>query len=176
RYEELHVDGGVSDEVFFRAFMVADLNRLHGLPGGVAPAGSTLYLVNNGKMYAEPSCVRPRVGPMLGATYRSVIYGKTRDELYRIYLNCLATGVNFRSTAIPQDFDLGEGGALGLSDEVQERLFDAGRAIGRYAGEGGPWRALPPGTEAAEQVLPRSGTRFATPDRANGIGAPCYQR
>ncbi|MBX9584453.1 MAG: patatin-like phospholipase family protein, partial [Gemmataceae bacterium] len=25
RYEELHVDGGVSDEVFFRAFMVADL-------------------------------------------------------------------------------------------------------------------------------------------------------
>ncbi|MBX9628237.1 MAG: patatin-like phospholipase family protein [Gemmataceae bacterium] len=176
RYEELHVDGGASDEVFFRAFMVADLNRMNGLPGGVAPAGSTLYLVNNGKMYAEPSCVRPRVGPLLGATYRSVIYGKTRDELYRIYLNCLATGVNFRHTAIPQEYDMGGGGALGLSDEDQQRLFDLGRGIGRFAGEGGPWRELPPGTDTTEQVLPRSGTRFATPDRAGGAGAPCYQR
>lgn len=176
KYEELHVDGGVSDEVFFRAFMVADLNRLNGLPGGVAPPGSTLYLVNNGKMYADPSCVSPRVGPLLGATYRSVIYGKTRDELYRIYLNCLATGVGFRHTAIPQEYDMGGGGALGLSDEDQQRLFDLGRGIGRFAGEGGPWRTLPPGTDTSEQVLPRSGTRFATPDRANGAGAPCYQR
>jgi hypothetical protein len=176
RYDELHVDGGASDEVFFRAFMVADLNRLHGLPGAVAPAGSTLYLVNNGKLYAEPSCVAPRVAPVIGATYRSVIYGKTRDELYRIYLNCLATGVNFRHTAIPQDFRFSGGGALELPEEDQERLYEAGRAVGRCGGEGGAWRDLPPGTDAAEQALPRSGTRFATPDRANGAGAPCYQR
>lgn len=175
-YEELHVDGGVSDEVIFRAFMVADLNRLAGIPGAIAPAGSVLYVVNNGKMYAEPSCVEPRVIPMLNASFRSVVYGKTRDELYRIYLNCLETGVGFRHTAIPQDLQLGDTSALGISREDQEKIYAAGVGIGRTAGAGDHWRDLPPGTDSAEQALPRSGVRFASPGRANGAGAPCYQR
>ena len=31
------------------------------------------------------------------------IGGKTRDELYRIYLNCLQTGMDFRLTAVPRE-------------------------------------------------------------------------
>src|SRR6185436_14318621 len=43
-YEELHVDGGVNDEVIFRSFMVASLNQAAGVPGATAPPGSTLYV------------------------------------------------------------------------------------------------------------------------------------
>ncbi len=162
-YEELHVDGGVSDEVVFRAFMVADLNRRRGIDSAFAPPGSALYIISNGKLYADPDCVEPRIARMIGASFRTVIYGKTRDELYRIYLNCLETGVEFRVAAIPQDVRLGEQGSLQLSRKDQERLFAEGFRTGSEPIVGRGWRDMPPGTNPAEQALPRSGTRFATP-------------
>jgi hypothetical protein len=165
RYDELHVDGGVSDEVIFRPFMVADLNRANGIDGAVAPAGSVLYVVNNGKLYADPSCVRPLILPLLNASFRSIIYGKTRDEMYRIYLNCMETGVAFRAAAVPQSLMLGESRGLGLSDEDQQNLFRAGLEQGRRPGFGEGWRDLPPGAEPGEQAMPRAGTRFVTSPR-----------
>jgi predicted acylesterase/phospholipase RssA len=164
RYEELHVDGGASDEVVFRPFMVADLNRANGLPGAVAPAGSVLYVVNNGRLYSEPDCVSPRLFSLVSASLRSVIYGKTRDELYRIYLNCLETGVAFRATAVPEDFTVGAGG-LAVSLDDQRRLYESGVAHGRVAGAGEGWRDLPAGAETNEQAMPRTGTRFVTVPR-----------
>jgi hypothetical protein len=164
RYDELHVDGGASDEVIFRAFMVADLNRAAGMPGAYAPAGSRLYVISNGKLYADPKCVRPHLTNTVSAAARSIIYGKTRDEMYRIYWNCLESGMEFRLTAVPQDFRLQRSGGLTVTPEDQHRLFDEGRRIGvrtTMAGDG--WRDLPPGTDPSEQSLPRSGTRFVTP-------------
>jgi predicted acylesterase/phospholipase RssA len=164
KYEELHLDGGVSDEVIFRAFMVADLNRAAGFNTTAAPDGSTLYVISNGKLYADSTCSRPRFSNMVSQSMRSIIYGKTRDELHRIYLNCLESGVDFRLTAVPQNMKLEITGGLGLTPEDQRHLFNEGRAIGaktRMMGAG--WRDLPPGTNVAEQVLPRTGTRFASP-------------
>jgi len=165
RYDELHVDGGVSDEVIFRAFMVADLNRSAGMPSAYSPVGSTLYVVSNGKLYADPNCTRPRFTRMVSQSLRSIIYGKTRDELYRIYLNCLETGVDFRLTSVRQDFALSsQTGGLAISPEDQHRLYEEGYRIGsqtRMMGAG--WRDLPPGTDPKEQVMPRAGTRFASP-------------
>ncbi|MFO0804657.1 MAG: patatin-like phospholipase family protein [Gemmataceae bacterium] len=164
RYEELHVDGGVSDEVIFRSFMVADLNRAAGLDTTVAPNGSTLYVVSNGKLYADPTCTRSRFTNMVSQSMRSILYGKTRDELYRIYLNCLESGVDFRLTALPQDMTLELTGGLGLTPEDQKKIFDEGFAIGsRTRMMGAGWRDLPPGTDPGEQVRPRAGTRFASP-------------
>jgi predicted patatin/cPLA2 family phospholipase len=163
-YEELHVDGGVSDEVIFRAFMVSDLNRLMGANSAIAPAGSTLYVVSNGKLYADPNCTRPRFTRMLSQAFRSIIYSKTRDELYRIYLNCLECGVGFRVTAVPRDFKLDQTGGLLLTQDDQTRLYNEGFRVGsetRMTGTG--WRDLPPGTDTSEQVLPRTGTRFIVP-------------
>lgn len=166
KYEELHIDGGVSDEVIFRAFMVADLNEALGRPGAEAPAGSTLYVVCNGKLYADPNCTRPYVTNMLSASFRSIIYGKTRDELYRIYLNCLGSGVHFRLTAVPQDLKLEIAGGLALTAQDQQLLYGEGYRVGantKMMGSG--WRDLPPGTDPAEQTMPRTGTKFATPGK-----------
>lgn len=161
-YTELHVDGGVSDEVIFRSFMVGDLNRLAGLPGAIAPPGSTLTVITNGKLYAEPECVRPRIIGIIPAAFRSIIYGKTRDELFRIYLNCLETGVAFRVTAVPEETRLGQKGGLNLSADDQRMLFAVGKAVGREAPSGREWRDVPAGVDTTEQSMPRTGTRFAT--------------
>jgi hypothetical protein len=163
RYEELHVDGGVSDEVIFRAFMVADLNRMQGGAGCWAPPGSALYVISNGKLYADPSCISPvRVYRLVTSSFRSIIYGKMRDELYRIYLNCLETGVEFRLSAIPKEFRVSSSGSLQLPRSDQHRLFETGRQIGLARGCCPVWRDLPPGTDPDEQALPRTGTKFAT--------------
>jgi hypothetical protein len=167
RYEELHGDGGANDSVIFQPFMLADVNRAAGRPGAWAPAGSTLYVLDNGKLYADPKCVKPRILPEVNAAARSLLYGKTRDELDRIYLKCLETGVDFRLTAIPQDLPVGVSGSLYVSREEQRRMVAAGYAAGRVAPHGPGWREFPPGTDPSEQVLPRAGTRFVT-----GQGSP----
>jgi hypothetical protein len=164
-YDELHVDGAASDEVIFRPFMVADLNRANGLPGAVAPAGTVLYVINNGKVYADPSCVPRRIFPLVSASFASVRYGKSRDELYRIYLNCLETGVQFRSTAIPQSVVIDGDGPLGVSDASQQEFYRVGVEQGRVPGQAPGWRDLPAGTDPTEQTMPRAGTRFVTVPR-----------
>jgi hypothetical protein len=165
RYEELHADGGANDGVIFRAFMVADLNRAAGRPGAWAPSGSALYVLSNGKLYADPKCIRAGILPGVESAARSLLYGKTRDEFYRIYLNCLETGVDFRLTAIPQDLPAGGSGSLSVPREEQRRIVEAGYGVGRVAPRGEGWRDLPPGTDPSEQALPRAGTRFVTGQR-----------
>jgi hypothetical protein len=160
-YQEIHVDGGVSDKVFFRAFMVGALNQIAGVPGTWAPPGSTLYVINNDRLYAEPSCVRGLFSS-LTATVEEIYANKSRDELFRIYLNCLQTGLAFHVTGIPQDLVVGRD-ALRLGIDDQQKLYEAGLRAGRSGPEGAGWRATPPGLELDEQVLPRAGTRFATP-------------
>src|SRR5262245_13320177 len=95
-YTELHVDGAASDQVIFRQFMVADLNRLAGADSAYAPPGSRLYVVNNGKLYPDAGCVRRKVLPILAAASSSVLYNKTRDEMHRLYLVCLTSGIEFQ--------------------------------------------------------------------------------
>ncbi len=161
-YEEMHVDGGANDEVIFRPFMVADLNRAEGRPGAWAPAGSTLYVVSNGKLYSDPKCVKPNIPDVLVSSVTALLYGKTRDEFYRIYLNCLETGVDFRLASLPQDLPISRSGSLDLPEEDQRLIVRTGYELGRVAPVGEGWRDLPPGTDTSEQALPRAGTRFVS--------------
>lgn len=160
-YEEMHVDGSTSDGIIFRAFMVGDLNRMAGGTGGWAPPGSRLHLISNGKLYADPSCVQG-ILPIFSASISSLLSNKSRDELHRIYLNCLQTGVDFRLTAVPRDLPI-TSGLLSVTVADQRVLYEEGYRIGAQGVCGADWRDTPPGTEPREQALPRSGTRFASP-------------
>jgi hypothetical protein len=159
-YEEWHVDGAATTEVFFRPFMVGDLNRWAGFGGIRAPQGSTLYIINNGKLYPNYRCVRGLFGS-LSASTSAIVSNKTFDELFRIFLFGMETGVSFRMTAVPQDLRV-EAGSLSVSEEEQKLLYSTGYLIGRQGPEGGQWRDAPPGIDPQEQILPRAGTRFVT--------------
>jgi hypothetical protein len=176
RYDELHVDGGASDEVLFRSYMVGDLNRARGVPGAMAPLGSTLHVVNNSKLFSQPGCVKGFF-QIVSASTKSIVYHKSRDELHRIFLACLLTGVEFHSTEVPRDLDVSSS-ALDLTKEEQRLLFATGRGFGPRAMTGGDgWRDAPPGSNPALQGLPRAGTHFASggegakPAPAGGTGS-----
>jgi hypothetical protein len=175
-YDELHVDGAVCDGVIFRSWMVGDLNRLRGVPGAMAPFGSTLHVINNGKLFPQPGCVKGFF-QIIAASANSILYHKSRDELHRIYLTCLMTGVEFFSTEVPRDLDI-TSSSLNLSKEEQRLLFETGRRFGPRAMTGGEgWRDTPPGSNPRLQGLPRAGTHFASggdgakPAPAGGTGS-----
>jgi hypothetical protein len=104
---------------------------------------------------------------VLRASFNSILANKERDELYRIYLNCLETGVEFRATAVPRDLPVATG-SLSLNAADQKTLYEVGYEIGLTAGQGEEWRDLPPGSNPQEQALPRAGTHFETGKRDPG--------
>jgi predicted acylesterase/phospholipase RssA len=164
-YTELHADGAASDQAVFRRFLVADLNRAAGTPGPWAPPGSRLYIINNGKLYPDPTCVRRKTLRLVATASSSLLYNKTRDEMTRMFMECLTTGTDFQLARVPDEVRLGSSG-LRMTPEDQERLYAVGYEIGLGAATGKGWLDLPPGVEAWDQALPRSGTRFATPGEA----------
>ncbi len=162
-YIERHVDGAAAGELVYRPFMVADLNRLRGChpPHAHAPPGSRLYVIINGKLYADPKCARPRVIGILSDSTGTVLYNKTRDEMHRVYLHCLQTGVRFQAIEVPSEVKISRG-ALRVTPEEQQLLYDLGYERGQRASSAVGWRDVPPDTAPDEQEIPRSGTRFST--------------
>ncbi|HEY2787790.1 MAG TPA: patatin-like phospholipase family protein [Fimbriiglobus sp.] len=160
-YEELHADGGLSEGVFFRPFMVEELNRLNGRSGPTAVPGSTLYVISHWKMYSNPSCVRPFLPSLLSTATWANLHSKVRGDLARVYLECLRAGVEYRATAIPEDLPV-RNELLRLNRNEQEELFEAGRTIGAGGPTGPEWRDHPPGYDIGDQSRPRTGTVFVT--------------
>lgn len=161
RYTELHVDGGVTSEVFLRLSLLEVPPEQ--LRAGARPlAGSTIHAIVAGKLFADPTCTTPRLFGILRNSVTSLIYAMTENDLLRIYTLSLLTGMDFRFTALRQDF-VEEGSTVGFDPRVQRQLYDEGYQVGR-AGDAG-WRTDPPGFRPAEQVIPRAGTDFTIPGR-----------
>jgi hypothetical protein len=152
-YREMHVDGGVTSAVFFKPFM------LNVEKGDIrSRAGSNLYVIEAGKIFADPQCVEPRFFKIAGSTVRSMLYTSGRNDLYRIYTLSLITGVNFHLAAVPQDFRMN---LESLKPDIKEmrRLYDLGVNFGHNGQE---WLTNPNDTGVEENGLPRSGLKLTT--------------
>jgi hypothetical protein len=153
KYREMHVDGGASASVFLGAFM------LKVGPHNIrSRAGSSLYVISSGKLYADSESVQPKLTRISAAAISSMLYAANRSDLYRIFCLTLMGGVNFNLLAVPQDFPLNPN-SLSFEKSEMLRLFEVGSQLGY---EGTAWRKTPPGVEMPEQAHPRSGVRFIT--------------
>jgi predicted acylesterase/phospholipase RssA len=154
--EELHVDGGVTASVFFRPPHVAR-DRLRQL-GDRPLEGSNVYIVVAGKLYADPGCVERRLLPIAADSISALLYSKCRGDLFQLYALALATGMNYRMTAVPPDLDVPRD-ATSFDPAVMSWLYEVGR---KQARAGNEWRATPPGTQPGEEVPVRGGIRLTT--------------
>jgi hypothetical protein len=164
--EELHVDGGVTASLFFRPPHVrrADVRRL-----GVRPLeGSNVYMIVAGKLYADPSCVERRLLPIAADSISALLYSKCRADLFQLYALALATGMNYRVTAIPADLDVPRD-ATSFDPAVMGWLYEAGRQQGRA---GKHWRDTPPGSQPGEEVPVRGGTKLISAPARSGLAGP----
>jgi predicted acylesterase/phospholipase RssA len=150
-HTERHVDGGVSQALFYRPPYVSPEAR-----SNVAArdcAGAKVYVIVAGKLYADPEVIRPWSLDQAGKNISTLIYAQTRGDLQRLYTVCLLTGMDYFVSAIPPEYPVPMS-SFDFKPSVMNALFAEGL---RVIGSGTPWRVLPPGTAAGESVLARSG-------------------
>lgn len=160
---ELHTDGGAVAEMFVR--FGADMPR----PDPDRPqarwlAGAHLHAIVGGKLYLDPVEGRPNCIAAAGSTVAASLYALGRADLWRLFALCAASGMAFRTAAVPQDMEVPER-STAFDPDWQKKLYKAGRdfQLRREA-----WRNTPPGVEAGEEEFPRAGLTFEVKGDAHG--------
>lgn len=155
KYEELHVDGGVTASLFFRPPQVPreELAKL----GDKPLAGSNVYVIVAGKLYPDPEPVEPRFLSIVGSSVSALLHAQTRGDLYEVYTLALTTGMNYKVASIPEWVRV-PASSTTFESAAMNRLYADGR---RLAASPELWRTTPPGTRPGEQVPVRGGVHLA---------------
>jgi predicted acylesterase/phospholipase RssA len=151
KYEELHVDGGVTASLFFRPPQVPREERAR--LGDRPLAGSNVYVIVAGKLYPDPEPVQPRFLSIVNSSVSALLHAQTRGDLYEVYALALATGMNYHVAAVPQEARA-PASSTTFEPAAMSRLYEAGR---RQAALPELWRTVPPGTRPGERVPVRGG-------------------
>ena len=147
-HTERHVDGGVSQALFFYPPYVPPEQRT---PQTLNLVGTNVYIIVAGKLYADAEVIKPSAFNQAAKAVSTIIYAQTRGDLQRLWTFCLLNGMNYNLTAIPAEYaNPGDSGEF--DPRVMTCLFEEGR---RVIGSGSAWRTSPPGTNVAEGELPQ---------------------
>jgi predicted acylesterase/phospholipase RssA len=136
-YNEMHVDGGVSRQVFMYppSYRPKVVDKAIGWR-----AKRTLYAIRNNKLSPEYADVKPSVFSIAGRSIDTIIKYDGIADLYKIYAVAQRDNVRFNYISIPEDFDLRSKEAFDKA--YMNSLFQAGY---NAALKPDPWKHLPPG-------------------------------
>ncbi len=135
-YDEIHVDGGTSNQAFLfpSQFSVLDASKAAGLK-----RNRTLYVIRNGKVSPQYSVVKPKLASIVGKSISSLIKTQGIGDLYRMYANAKRDKVAFNAVWIPETFTDVE------PEPFDQNYMKALFAFGYDMGRGGiPWSNAPP--------------------------------
>ena len=150
-HTERHVDGGVSQALFYRPPYVAPQERSN--VAGRDLAGAKVYVIVAGKLYADPEVIRPWSLSSAGTNVSTLLYAQARGDLQRLYTVCLLTGMDYYLSAIPPEYVIASS-IVEFDPKRMTALFEEGRRVILSAK---PWRVLPPGIKEGESALTRLG-------------------
>jgi predicted acylesterase/phospholipase RssA len=136
-YDEVHVDGGVSTQVFMYPSQI-DLRRVARDVG--VTGEQTIYIIRNGYLQAQWSEVSLGLGSILKSSLNTIIRTQGTGDLYRIYLGSVRDNARFKLAYIEDDFEV-ESNEL-FDPEYMEALFDMAY---KKARNGYDWANSPPG-------------------------------
>jgi hypothetical protein len=135
-YDEMHVDGGVTRQVFFFPAQF-DLRKFDNRRK--AARRLRLFVIRNAKLGPEWQSVEPDLLKIGHRSVSSMIKSEGWGDLDRIYLQARASNIEFNLASIPETFTVHESQPLDVS--YRKALFDFGYDLGR---RGYPWRETPP--------------------------------
>lgn len=154
RHTERHVDGGVSQTVFFRPPYIPPEERSDVAVRDLA--GAKVYAIVAGKLYADPEVIRPWSLAQAGKSVSTLIYAQTRGDLQRLYFVCLLTGMDYYVSALPAGYPAPRS-SMEFDPIKMTAMFEEGR---RVIASAHPWRIMPPGVAPGESTLNRSGSNL----------------
>jgi hypothetical protein len=138
RYDELHVDGGATAQVFLYPLGVdwGAVEKKLGVRGRPA-----VYVIYNNKLEAswkaiDPPCLTALIEPTMSSLIRTQGIG----DLYRMYVGAQRDGLKFHLAHIPSDFQ--ESSRELFDKAYMTKLFERGFA---QAQSGKIWLDEPPG-------------------------------
>ncbi len=137
RYQEMHVDGGASAQVFVYppSLRVGEIsNQLH------IARDRRLFVIRNGRLDPDWADTERQTMSIAGRAVSSLIQNQGFGDLYRIYATTQRDDVDFNLAYIPSFFD------VPLNEPFEQKymkaLYKVGFELGR---EGYPWEKSPPG-------------------------------
>jgi predicted acylesterase/phospholipase RssA len=138
-FEELHVDGGATKEVFIAPaqFSFAEVDKAL----GIAPARE-LYIVRNGKIAPEFKATDETAVAVASRSFETLLKNQSIGDLYRLYAIAVRDGIGYNLVAVPASFKLKYPGPFDRT--YMRALFDEGYRLGRVPIR---WEKRPPGLE-----------------------------
>lgn len=136
QYDELHVDGGATSQVFLYPIGL-DFDQI--LSALEIPGKPKVYVIRNARLDPLYEEVTPKTLPIAGRAISSIVRTQGIGDLYRIYLATYRDGLDFNLAYIPKEFT-----------EVSKEDFDTEYMRSLYtlafemAEKGYPWHKLPP--------------------------------
>jgi predicted patatin/cPLA2 family phospholipase len=144
-YDELHVDGGVTRQVFIAPSIISSVSRDQ--KSGKGAAKPRLFVIRNGKIDPEWQSVRENVVSITQRSISTLIKNQGIGDLYRIYSVTRRDGIDFNLASIPADFS--ETSDEPFDQKYMIALFDRGYDL---ASRTYSWVKAPPGMELASQA------------------------
>lgn len=125
-FTELHVDGGLSHNVFAypAQIPVARLNEILGLT-----FRREIYVIQNSNVRFPYAPAPTTVVPISQKAISTLLQNQVNADVERIYFLAERDDVDFRIAAIPEDFEAD--GATDFDPEYMNALIDVGRSLGR---------------------------------------------
>ena len=139
-YQEMHVDGGPTRQVFF-APTDFDFRVIDKIVG--AKVKRRLWVVRNSKITPEYSAVGGSAVAIAGRSLETLTKNQGVGDLLRMYDKTQAEGIDFNLASIPADFSAPHPAPFDTG--YMKTLYERGLALGRA---GYAWAKAPPGVEA----------------------------
>lgn len=139
RYDEMHVDGGTTSQVFLFPTQIDWRTILERLEVKTMPR---IYVIRNSHLESEREPVKPSLIHIAGRSISSLIRTQGIGDMYRIYVRAERDGIDYNLAFIPNEFDVKSKEPFDL--EYMRKLFDLAY---RMAKTGYPWLKAPPGFE-----------------------------
>lgn len=136
-YDELHVDGGTSNQVFL--FPTQTRLSVVDKKLGIAPK-RRLYIIRNSKLTPEWKPVEPKLAKISKRSISSLIKTQGIGDLIRLYGYSKQNRINYNLASVPSRFDKQSKEAFDTA--YMRALYGVGYSM---AAKGYPWSKSPPG-------------------------------
>ncbi len=137
-YDEMHVDGGTSVEVFFYGAVLDIKSGLKTLGIENLPQ-VRLFIIRNSIIEHDYKAVKPRIIDIASRALSSLIGSQGVGDLYRIYTVAQRDGIDYNLASLPPDYNYET--KTEFDTDLMNKLYN--RAY-EEAKNGYPWKKYPP--------------------------------
>ena len=137
-YDEMHVDGGTTVEVFFYGSILDLQSAFKSLDIKEIP-NVRLFIIRNSMIEQKYKAVRPRIIDIASSALDNLLTNQGIGDLYRIYAVSLRDGLDYNLASLPVDYHYDSKSAFD-TDEMN-MLYNMAY---KEAKDGYPWKKYPP--------------------------------